>query len=81
MTINDVLAEGCNVRNVTLIAFACTFISIFARQPTVIFSPLGARAPVRKAKKIIIIGREKIFYIINERGKIIERYKMIAEEI
>ena len=51
VTIKEVLADGCNVRNVTLIAFACTFISIFAKQPTVIFSPLGARAPVRRAEE------------------------------
>ena len=33
-----------------LIAFACTFISILARQPTVTFSPVAVIVPVRKAK-------------------------------
>ena len=43
------VAEVCNVRNVTLIALACTFISTLARHPTVTLSPEGLRAPVRSA--------------------------------
>ena len=68
--IKEVLADGCNVRNVTLIAFACTFISIFAKQPTVIFSPLGARAPVRRAEGDDNNKRVRYIPIINKGVKI-----------
>jgi hypothetical protein len=39
-------AAGWVVRTVTLIALACTFISILAKHPTVTFSPVGFTAPV-----------------------------------
>jgi hypothetical protein len=49
VAISAAVAEGWRVRNVILIAFACTFISTLARHPTVTLSPAGVRAPVRNA--------------------------------
>ena len=40
------VAAGCSVLNVNRIALACKFNSIFAKQPTLIFSPAGVNAPV-----------------------------------
>ena len=48
MCMMALVAAGCRVRMVTRSALACTFISIFARQPMLILSPLGAVAPVRR---------------------------------